>query len=236
VRRLATLAALAGAGLLLGAEPAAATNECRGLMICVSVHGPWVVVPAGPGIPRPDVEFQLSCPRGFIVGGLDAELSDRAIDVGFLATVGSPVTPGVATSRAAVFVASYVGGSARAPTFRPHIGCIPATGGGGGIPTAARAVFPPGRPTVRRIRTVRINPDRSRSVVRECAADERLVDGWHALAFFTEAPPSESLVRSVSAARTLRGGSVRVSVRGEATLGGVRAVVQVGAVCAGGAI
>jgi hypothetical protein len=129
-----------------------------------------------------------------------------------------------------------VGGSARAPTFRPHIGCIPASGGGGGIPTAASAVFPPGRPTVRRQRTVRVQPDRSRRVVRGCAADERLVDAWHALGFYTAAPPSESLVGRVTAARTLRGGRVWVSVRGDAALGGVRAVVQVGAVCAGGAI
>jgi hypothetical protein len=236
VRRLATLAALAAAAVLLGAEPASATNECRGLMICVPVHGPWVVVPTASSVPRPRVEYQLSCPRGFVVGGLDAELSDRAIDLGFLATLGSPVTPGISTSRAAVFLASYVGGAARAPTFRPHIGCIPASGGGGGIPTAASAVFPPGRPTVRRQRTVRIQPDRSRQVVRACAADERLVDAWHAVGFYTAAPPSESLVESVTATRALRGGRASVSVRGDAALGRVRAVVQVGAVCAGGAI
>jgi hypothetical protein len=233
--RLGAIAALAGAAFFAGSEPASATNECRGLMICVPVAGPWVAVPISSRVPRPRVEYQLSCPRGFIVGGLDAELSDRAIDIGFLATLGSPVNPGISTARAAVFVASYVGGSARAPTFRPHIGCIPATGGGGGIPTAASAVFPPGRPTVRRVRTVRVQPARIRRVVRECADDERVVGGWHALGFYTSAPPSESLVGSVTAAQSLGVDRVTVTVRG-AALGRVRVVVQVGAICVGGGI
>lgn len=234
MKRLATLLALAGGAILLGAEPASATNECRGLMICVRVAGPWVAVPTSSRVPRPRVEYQLSCPRGYIVGGLDAELSDRAIDLGFLATLGSPVNPGVSTSRAVVFVGTYVGGSAGAPSFRPHIGCIPAAGGGGRIPTAASAVFPPGRPTALRVRTVRVQPQRTRRVVQRCRAGERLVDGWHALAFYTDGPPAEGLVASVTAARALRGGRVTVSARGGAAVRGVRAVVQVGAVCAGG--
>jgi hypothetical protein len=234
VRRLSALLALAGGALLLGAEPASATNECRGLMICVRVAGPWVVVPTGSRVPRPRVEYQLSCPRGYIVGGLDAELSDRAIDLGFLATLGSPVNPGISTSRAVVFVGSYVGASAGAPSFRPHLGCIPAAGGGGRIPTSTSAVFPPGKPTARRVRTVRVQPERSRQVVQGCRAGEHLVDGWHALAFYTDGPPAESLVGSVTAARAMRDGRVAVSARGGAALRGVRAVVQVGAVCAGG--
>ena len=148
------LIALAGSALAVGVAPAAATNECRGLLVCVPIAGPWVVVPTGQGVPRPHVEYQLSCPKGFIVGGLDAELSDRAIDLGFLGAIGAPVNPGITTSRDTVFVASYVGGSARAPTFRPHLGCMPTSGGGGRIPTAA-AVFAPGKPTIRRVRNVR---------------------------------------------------------------------------------
>src|SRR5581483_5204528 len=108
-RRLArtlALPAFAGAVLAAGASPAQATSECRALPVCVPVSGPWVVVPAGRGAPRPRVEYQLSCPRGYVVGGLDAELSDPAIDIAFLATLGSPVNPGISTSRAAVFVAS----------------------------------------------------------------------------------------------------------------------------------
>ena len=105
---------------------------------------------------RQQVQFQLTCPKGFIVGGVDAELSDRAIDVWFLGAPGSPVAPGRTTSRTIVFVATYVGSGARAPTFRPHAGCIPGGGGGSRTPTAFSAIFPPGKPTVRRVRTVRV--------------------------------------------------------------------------------
>jgi hypothetical protein len=169
-----------------------------------------------------------------MVGGLDAELSDRAIDIDFLGRLGSPVNPGVTTSRAAMFRAAYVGASARAPTFRPHIGCLPSTGGGAGpVPYRISAAFPPGQPTIRRVRTVRLRPGSARAVAA-CAAGERLISGWHAVGFYTPAPPSVSLIRSVVATRALRAARVEVGVRAGAALQGVRAIVQVGAVCGGG--
>jgi len=233
VRRLLALSALvvALAALTVGAAPAGATNECDGLRVCVPVAGPWVVVPTGAGVPGPRVEYQLTCPRRYVVGGLDAELSHRAIDVGFLGMLGSPVNPGITTLRSAVFFGSFVGRSARSPSFRPHIGCIPAAGGGVRVPTAV-AAFPPDRPTVRRVRTVRVRPG-SATVVQACRARERLVAASHAFGFFTRRPPSASLAASVSATQAVRDGRVVVTVRGDAELGGVRAVVQVHAVCAG---
>ena len=182
------------------------------------------------GAPRPQVEFQLSCPRGYVVGGVDAELSQRAIDVSFLGRMGSPVNPGITTSRSAVFVASYAGSGTSGPTFRPHIGCMPAAGGGSRIPTSAGA-FRPGEPLVRHVRTVRVRAG-STTVVARCSARERLVRGAHAFGFFSRRPPSASLVSGVSGEQTVSGGSVTVRVRGDAELGGVRAVVQVQAVCA----
>ena len=128
VKRLLLLAFLATGAVGAAAQPAQATNECRGLMVCVRVAGPWVVVPAARGVPRAKVEYQLSCPRGFVVGGLDAELSDRALDITFVGKLGSPVNPGVTTSRAAVFNATYAGAPGRASSFRPHLGCIPSVG------------------------------------------------------------------------------------------------------------
>lgn len=234
MKRFVVVVALGAALAGVGAPTAAATNECRGLMICVPVAGPWVVVPAGRSTPRARVEYQLSCPRGYLVGGLDAELSDRAIDLAFLGMIGAPVNPGISTSRAVVFVGTYVGASARAPSFRPHAGCIPATGGGGRIPTAVSA-FPPGRPTVRRARELRVLAGRSRTIVQGCSTGERLIAGWHARAFYTPNPPSTALIASFTAAERLRGGRVAVTARAGASLRGVRAVVQVGAVCAGGA-
>src|ERR687888_516921 len=129
--------------LAVGVGSAAATNECRGLQVCVRVAGPWVVVPAS----RAPAQFQLACPRGFIVGGLDAELSDRAIDLDFGGLLGSPVNPGVTTSRSVVFRGAYTGATRRTTTFRPHIGCIPAAGGGSGpVPYRRGAAGSPPQP------------------------------------------------------------------------------------------
>jgi hypothetical protein len=230
--RIALASAVLGAALVVAA-PAGGADECEGLMVCVSVPGPWVVVPTSSRVPRPEVEYQLTCPRGYIVGGLDARLSHRDIDVGFLGRLGSPVNPGISTRRSVVFVASYVGGTAAGPTFKPFIGCMPATGGGIRIPTAA-AAFPPGEPTTRRVRTLRVRPGTTR-VAQGCTARERLVDASFAFAFATRTPPSASLVSSVSGSQAVRGREVVVTVRGDAEVGDVRALVQVHAVCARGA-
>jgi hypothetical protein len=223
------LLALVAVPLLAVPPPAQAANECAGFVVCVPVAGPWVLVPAGSSARRPTVEYQLTCPRGYVVGGLDAELSQRAIDVSFLGRLGSPVNPGVSTSRSVVFVGSYTGTTARAPSFRPLAGCIPA-GGSGRVPTAVRA-FPPGQPTTRRVRTVRVRPGIA-TVVQACRRGERLVRGSHAFGFIRRNPPSESLAGTVSGSLAMRDDRVVVTARGDAELGGVRAVVQVHAVCA----
>jgi hypothetical protein len=226
VRRVLLVALLASASASVLASPAFATNECRGLQICIPVAGPWVSVPPKGGA----VEFQLSCPARYVVGGLDSELSVREIDVAFRGLNGSPVSPGLTTTGDAVFVATYVGVGAAAPTFRPHIGCVPTAGGGGRIPTAFRA-FPPGKPTVRHIREVRL-AEGARRVTLGCAVNERLVGGAHALGFFTPGPPTVELVKSVSASRVLRAGRVVVSVRAGAGIRGGHTILQVGAICA----
>lgn len=226
MKKLLVLAALCAA--LSGGSGAQAADECDGLMVCVPVAGPWVVVPTGTSVPRPRVEYQLTCPRGYIVGGLDARLSDRGINVTFIGKLGSPVNPGITTSRSVVFVARYVGATARAPSFRPFIGCMPASGGGG-IPTAFGAVKP-GEPTIRRVGRVRVLPGTS-TVASACRGRETLVDTAHAVGFGTATPPSASVIGTVTAVRAVRGRRVVVSVRGDAELGRIRAVVQVHAVC-----
>jgi hypothetical protein len=188
------------------------------------------VVRVSGGAERPQAEWQLTCPRGYVVGGLDAELSHRAIDVSFLGRMGSPVNPGITTSRAAVFVGSYVGAGARGPTFKPHIGCMPARGGGTRVPTSAGA-FQPGEPPTRRARTVRVRPGTT-TVVARCTARERLVKATHAFGFFSRRPPASGLADSVSGSQSTAGRAVTVRVQGDAELAGVRAVVQVQAVCA----
>lgn len=228
VLRILGVVAVAVAAVAV-ASPAGAANECDGLQICVSVPGPWVVVPASTGSSRQRVEYQLTCPRGHVVGGLDARLSVRAIDVSFLGKLGSPVNPGISTTRSAVFLATYVGRSDRAPTFKPYIGCMPSAGGGSRVPTSVGA-FGPGQPVTRRVRTVRVRPGVA-TVSTRCAAGERVVGGSYAFAFETRTPPSASLVSSVSGSQEIGARSVAVRVRGDAELAGVRALVQVHALC-----
>jgi hypothetical protein len=117
-------------------------------------------------------------------------------------------------------------------TFRPHLGCVPSNGGGGGIPTAV--VVPPGQPAVRRVRTLRVVPGRTRFVVAGCASGERLVAGSHAVGFYTVRPPAARLVAAVAARQSLARGHLTVRVRGSAALRRVRAITQVSAICAGG--
>jgi hypothetical protein len=214
---------------LVAASPGGAANECEGLRVCVPVAGPWVVAPASTGVPRERVEYQMDCPKGHVVGGVDARLSVPSIDVGFIGSVGSPVNPGITTSRSLVFLGTYVGRSDPAPTFRPFIGCMPAAGGGSRVPTSV-GVVRPGHPISRHVTTVRVRPGTA-TLVQRCAKGERLVGGSHAFAFATRTPPSASLVNGVAGTEQLREGSVVVRVRGDAELAGVRALVQISALC-----
>lgn len=230
-RHAFVLATLVLAVFAARVDTAGATSECRGFMACVPVPGPWVVVPTSHAVQRPQVQFQLTCPKGFIVGGVDAELSDRAIDVWFFGAIGSPVAPGRTTSRTVVFVATYVGTGDRAPTFRPHAGCIPGSGGGSRTPTAFHPVFPVGKPTVRRVRTARVLAVPAvRTWAVRCRRDEQLVAAYTARAFRMKKPPSAQLVNSLSARPHVTRKGISVVAGG----GNGQGVVQVSAVCSGG--
>jgi hypothetical protein len=223
------VALVAGAALVV-AVPATGADECEGLMVCVPVAGPWVVVPAATGAQRERVEWQMTCPEGHVVAGLDARLSVRPIDVGFIGMVGSPVNPGISTSRSVVFLGTYVGRTDASPTFKPFVGCIPLAGGGSRIPTAVTQ-FRPGRPVTRRVKTVRVRPGTT-TVAQTCRRGERLVGGTHAFAFATRTPPSASLVRGITGSTRVGKAAVSTRVTGDAELAGVRALVQVQALCA----
>jgi len=229
VTRLALAAATVCVAALAAATPAGATNECNGLQVCVPVAGPWVLATT-----RAETQYQLSCPRGFVIGGLDAELTSRALDLVFRATLGSPVNPGISTSNAAVFLGRLSQGRDPTASFRPHIGCIPAAGGGERVPTALH-VFPPGKPTVRRVTEIQALAGKTRRLVRACRTGEQLVASSLAVGFYTDAPPGRALASAVRVKRTTTNGRVTASVRTGAAVRGVRAVVQLDLVCAGGA-
>jgi hypothetical protein len=223
VKRAAVLAVLVSA-CAIAAAPAGATNECRGLEVCVPVTGPWVL--AAPG----EVQFQLACPKRFVVGGLDAELSSRGIDVGFVGKLGSPVNPGITTSQEAVFLGRFVRGRDSAPSFRPHIGCVPASGGGRRIPTAYH-VFPPGKPMQRRVFEVRVRSGKTQRDVGRCLRNERLAAATHAIGFYGEKPPTAALARAVAVTQRVRAGHAELTIRASLATARTHAVVQLDLLC-----
>jgi hypothetical protein len=228
--KLAVAASLAAIAAVAAAAPASATNECRGLRVCLAVAGPWVVVPAG-GSSGQRTEYELSCPPRFIVGGLDAELSNPRVDVHFAGRLGSPINPGVTTNRKALFRGLYAAPRGSSESFRPRIGCVPASGGGGGIPTA-RPIYPARELTVHRVHTVDLRPGTQR-VTQRCASGEQLAAATHAVGFYTRTPPTAALMGSVTAASRLGPNSITVTARSHVPAG-IRAVVQVAALCAAG--
>jgi hypothetical protein len=215
---LAAAAALAPAG--------SATNECKGIQSCIPVAGPWVVVPA-----HGHVQFLLSCPHGrSIVGGLDAQATSRDVRVGFDARIGAPVSPGVSTTRYAVFTA--VSTAEKVEAFQPLLGCVP-TQGGGGRSTVSAAVTPTGPSLEYRANVAVVGPGTVRFARASCLPSEELVGSWHVLAFRTKKPPALDNAARVQMTAVLV--KKKVVVTAEASDGlsiDAHAVVQAGVECA----
>lgn len=217
-------AATAVCSLLVVGAASAATSECKGLQVCVPVAGPWVLATAQ------RTEFQLDCPKRFIVGGLDAELSTRAIEIGFVGGLGSPVNPGITTTGSAVFLGRFVGKRGIA-TFRPHIGCVPSSGGGQRTPTAYHA-YKPGTPTTRVVKELDVLPSLTLRMSAECPAGQRLIGATHAIGFYGDKPPTIGVAQSVHVTQRVAKGVVYVSARGGTGQLEGRTIVQVDLVCA----
>jgi hypothetical protein len=219
---LVVAAALAAATAPVGG----ATAECRGIMACIRVPGPWVVVP-----PRGTADYLLTCPGGrSIVGGLDAQATSRAVRVSFDGRLGAPVQPGVTTTRYALFHA--VSTARRVQAFQPLLGCVPTQGGGGRSTVSAR-VTPVGPALELRSRIVVIGPGEARFAKVSCQGDEKLVGSWQAIAFRTKQPPNLADAARVRASRVVVGKKVVVTAAASDGLSiDVHAIVQVGAECA----
>jgi hypothetical protein len=158
---------------------------------------------------------------------------DRAIDIVFLGSLGSPVNPGITTGRSVVFVATYTGAARRATTFQPLLGCIPTSGGGGRGTTAVGAV--PARPPARIVRSVRVRSGRQASLAVSCRSGERLVSSSHAVTYRSQRLPTDRALTAVSVARSERGARVEVRAqRGAGIPTRMRIDVQVHAICARG--
>jgi hypothetical protein len=236
-RRLLVLLVLAACAGFAPASAGAAT-ECEGLIVCIPVKGPWVQVPGG-GVPT---YYQLSCPGpGQVIGGLDA---DRAgpLELTFLGNLGGPVSPGVTTGRAAVFVARTTRPLA---SFRPLLGCIPSGGGGGRERTAYKPRSRPTRSlaaaapvvdaTIRRVKNFRVADRQAQRVAHSCLRGEQLLAYSHAIAFRSTRPLALSALGSVRGRSRAAGDRVVVSVTsGIARPLGTGVHVQVHAICVRG--
>jgi hypothetical protein len=224
--RLVLVTLAAGLALAAASSSAgAATNECRGITACIPVAGPWVLVPA-----HGQATYLLTCPGRSVVGGLDAQASSRTVRVSFDGRIGAPVSPGVTTTRYALFRAISISG--RAQTFQPRLGCVPTQGGGGRSTVSAR-VTPVGPSLELRSRIVIIGPGQVRFAKVSCLASEQLVGAWHATAFRVKQPPKIGASTFVDVTRTIVGRKVVVTATATDGLSiDVHPVVQVGAECA----
>jgi hypothetical protein len=232
VKRLLPVLVLCAAVAGVTPKSVDAARECDGLIVCIPVAGPWVQTF---GTAQPTY-YELRCPgRGQIIGGIDA---DRAGPLGitFLGSLGGPVAPGVTTSRAAIFVART---TRSLSGFRPLLGCIPTSGGGGRSRTIYKptrrlqAAVPAPEATVWRIKNVRLKDRQRERLAHACPAGERLLAFSTAVAFRTRRPPSLSTLGSVRATPRRVGRRVVVDVRSGITRPeNVRVEVQVQAVCA----
>jgi hypothetical protein len=228
VRAVPALVAFAAALAVLAAPSARAADECRGLPVCISIAGPWVVIPPGDADARfPQRSWRMKCPEGSIVGGVDARLTHRAVDMSFSGLLGSPVNPGITTTEEVVFTGTYTGGARRPTGFRPFIGCIP-TAGGGRIPTAVK----PTSPTKLRVRTVSFTT--SATATHSCLRGERLVSSMHAVALRSRREPKTAQLSGVRSGLVSQSGrlSARATMSGAART--LPAKLQIVAVCTRG--
>lgn len=235
MKGLGAIVASAATLAVLAAPSAMAADECRGLPVCIPVAGPWVVVPAGSSSDRyPQRSWHMKCPNGSIIGGVDARLTSRAIDIGFSGLLGSPVNPGVTTTDEVVFTGTYTGKASGPAAFRPFIGCIP-TAGGGRIPTAvsAPAAVRPGRPTVYRVKTVSLTGTVS-GVTHACARGERLVSSSEAVAFRSRREPARAQLAGVRSTLVTDANRLVASATLTGAARGKPAKLQVIAVCSKG--
>jgi hypothetical protein len=241
VRRLLVVAALvaAAAALLPGAQSAAyAGRECNGLLVCIPVKGPWVKIPPQSGNRRLPTYYHQSCPSDSVIGGLDAEVTHRSIDLSFAGALGGPVSPGVTTSTAAVFAATETGRLPLPTAFRPLLGCVPGGGGGRGRTFRQRTrsltavAAEPGQPTVTRARSFAVRGGRGSVAWRGCLPDERLISAGHAVAFHMQKQPTARQLSQVTARAVAGGRRIRVTTERGPVVANLRVRVQIHAVCA----
>ena len=210
--------------------PPSPRQECHNVKDCVSVIGPWVVVPA-----TGEATFLLVCPkqRGY-VGGTDSRASSTGIHVWFDGQIGAPISQSITTSYKLLFHA--VSKTGRQGVFQPVLGCITLQKHSNGRSTVSARANVPGTatgPLDYQFQTVVLNAGTTQTATATCLPGEKVVGSWSSLAFVTIDPPSLRHVAAVKAATKI----VRNAVHGTTRTGfglpfSPLAEVQVGAVCA----
>jgi hypothetical protein len=233
VTRAVALTLSVAAALLVGAVPGEAADECKGLQSCIPVTGPWVAIPA-PGGLATTASWQLVCPNG-IVGGVDARASEKAVAVEFPGRLGSPVNPGITTSKTLLFRGTYAGGAPRATSYQPFIGCIPTQGGGQRTrvsfqPTAG---VKPGQSITIRANTLAVKPGTLARGTYSCFPSERMLGSTDSVGLYTgTAVPTKAQLAAIHVIRVRRGTRVLVSATRHGLPAALRAEVQVQVMCA----
>jgi hypothetical protein len=231
--RAAAAAVALVAVLALGVPAGRAADECKGLQVCIPVAGPWVKIPAPGDDGAATATWNLVCPDG-VVGGVDARASEVAVAVEFPGLLGSPVNPGITTSKSLLFTGTYAGRASRPTSYKPFIGCIPGGGGGARTPTAfvRSDDVVPGRPITVRVKALRVvNGSLARTTLR-CRAGERLLGARTTVGLYTAGVPTRAQLAAVQVVRAIRGGRVLVSATRHGLAANVRAQVQIQAECA----
>lgn len=230
--RAAVTAAVVTATLAVSAPAGFAADECNGLLVCIPVAGPWVAIPVAGGASA-TTSWRLVCPEG-VVGGVDARASDAEVAVEFPGRLGSPVNPGITTTRSLLFRGRYAGRAPRATSYQPFIGCIPGGGGGRRTPTASSAAsaVKPGEPITTRVTTLRVVAGTLARTKVGCRGGERLLRASHSVGLYTSGVPSTAQLAAVRVVRVARAGRILVSATRRGIAAGVRVEVQVHAECA----
>ncbi len=179
----------------------------------------------------------MKCPKGSIVGGVDARLTSRAIDMSFSGRLGSPVNPGVTTTSEVVFTGTYSGQqvtTGRVQAVRrlhPDRWRGPRTDGhrrAGGV--QAHLAHPAAR-----AHGVVHPPHRARN--EPLSRGERLVSFTHAVAFSSPKEPTARQLAGVRSSLVRRGRSPRGRRRRSAAPPrSLKAKLQILAVCTRGAV
>jgi hypothetical protein len=240
-----SLVALAVAGLAANSQASMAGNpfyliptaprlECHNVHNCLSVIGPWVVVPASG-----EASFLLTCPKGKLsgfVGGTDTRASSTNVRVWFDGQIGAPIGQSITTGHFLFFHGVTTNG--KQGSFEPVIGCttLQSQTNARSTVSARRAAALPGTragsPLDLHAKILELVSGSILTKIARCLPHEKLVGSWTALAFASTGLPSLAHVNAVTIKSAVARNAVSAVVSTDRSLPfAPLAEVQVGVEC-----